>query len=183
MPSQRRSPAFLSFMIPSFTLLCTLLVMLAPPAFAQTPSATDSGQSLEKRIQGDLEAAGFEIIAASDWSEARLYQSENPRFVILNAPYNSIYGHRAKIEFRIILNDRQILVETKRQRVPGSVDEKLPYVFLNARHNLPELEFVLILDGEGFKPGAITWIKAQAAQTPGFNVLAPGELVEWLANS
>lgn len=168
-------------MIRAFTLAFIILAVLFQPAYAQTQTASESGLSLEMRIENDLGAAGFEIIASRDWDEARLYRTENPRFVILDAPYRSIYGHRAKVEFLIILGDRQILVETKRQRVPGSVDEKLPYVYLNALNNLPEREFILIVEGTGFKPGAIDWINARAGETDGFSVLAPDELVEWLA--
>lgn len=181
LPSQLRFQASSWFMTRFFILLFIPFAVLFQPVYAQTPTASSSGLSLEKRIQGDLQAAGYEIIASKDWNEARLYQTENPRFVILDAPYNSIYGHRARIEFLIILGDRQILVETKRQRVPGSVDEKLPYVYLNALNNLPEREFILIVEGNGFKPGAIDWINARAGETDGFSVLAPDELVEWLA--
>ena len=183
MPNQLRFQASSSFLTRIFILLFIPFAVLFQPAYTQTPTASNSGLSLEKRIQGDLQSAGYEIIASKDWNEARLYQTEDPRFVILDAPYRSIYGHRARIEFLIILGDRQILVETKRQRVPGSVDEKLPFVYLNALNNLPEREFILVLDGDGFKPQAIDWIKARARETDGFSVLGPDELVEWLALS
>ncbi len=164
-----------------FIILFTVVTALLQPGYAQSPNASGSGLVLEQRIQNDLEAAGYEIIAAKDWDEARLYRTQDPRFVILDAPYRSIYGHRARIEFLIIKGSRQILVEAKRQYSSGSVDEKLPYVYLNAVNNLPERQFVLVLDGDGFKPGAIDWIKARAEETDGFSVMGPNELVDWLA--
>lgn len=128
-----------------------------------------------------LAAEGFEIIPNADWRESILYERENPRIAVLDAPYQSIYGHRTRIEFLLILGERQILVEAKRQSSSGSVDEKLPYVFLNALENMPEREFVFVMDGEGWREGARAWIEARAAETPGFTVLAPDELSAWLA--
>jgi len=181
LPNQHHFQAFSLFLTRTFMLLLMVLIQLLPHAVRAQSPAAKSGLSLETRIQNDLQAAGFEIIAAKDWNEARLYQNDNPRFVILDAPYRSIYGHRAKIEFLIILGDRQILVESKRQSVPGSVDEKLPYVYLNALNNLPEREFVLVIEGNGFKPGAINWVSEKANETEGFSVLRPDELIDWLA--
>ncbi|NOX82854.1 MAG: hypothetical protein GXP06_07690 [Alphaproteobacteria bacterium] len=101
--------------------------------------------------------------------------------VIKNAPYVSIYGHRARIEFLLLHQGRQILIEVKRQRSPGSTDEKLPYVYENALANLAlGREFVLIVEGEGWRPGAITWIKTKAAETKNFTVFHPPQFYQWI---
>ncbi len=80
----------------------------------------------------------------------------------------------------MFLGGRKYLIETKRQSVAGSVDEKLPYVFLNARENYPEFDFVLVLDGNGWKPGARKWVETKAAAYDGFDVLSIEGFKIWL---
>lgn len=109
---------------------------------------------------------------SSDWNEARLYENPDLRIVVKNAPYSTIYGHRSRIEFLVILGaERQIIVEAKRQSTSGSTDEKFPYVYLNAVKNIPDREYVLVLDGNGWKEEALDWINAKAAETRWFYVL------------
>jgi len=149
---------------------------------SQGGRANQSGLGLEDRIEAALADTGFEIIRYADWNEARLYESDHPRFVVLDPPYTSIYGHRARIEFRVIDGARQILIEAKRQNVAGSTDEKLPYVFHNALANIETgVEFVLVMEGAGWKPGAVIWIRAQADATDGFDVFTFSEFEDWAA--
>ncbi len=152
----------------------------AGDAGPEAGAATRSGADLEATIENGLRTIGFEIIANSQWQESRLYANPDLSAIITNAPYRSIYGHRARIEFLIVLRGTQILVETKRQNVAGSVDEKLPYVYLNAVANIPEREFVLVMDGDGWKPEARRWITAKAADTPGFYVFTPDAFLAWI---
>jgi len=156
--------------------------LVSEPPTSQGGRANLSGLGLEDRIEATLADTGFEIIPYADWDEARLYESEHPRLVVLDPPYTSIYGHRARIEFRVIDGARQILIEAKRQNVPGSTDEKLPYVFQNALANISDdVAFVLVMEGDGWKPGAVVWIRAQADATEGFDVFTFGEFQDWAA--
>ncbi|WP_156953320.1 PD-(D/E)XK nuclease superfamily protein [Afifella pfennigii] len=98
-----------------------------------------------------------------------------------NAPYTSIYGHDARIEFLLAIGARRYLVETKRMSVSGSVDEKLPFVWLNALENQPEYDFVLVLDGEGWKPEARRWVEAKARADERFTVLGVEGFKIWLS--
>jgi hypothetical protein len=161
--------------------LAALFLICAPPALAQDgANAAQSGASFESEIEQVLAARGLRIIANRDWNEAELYANPNQRAVITDAPYNSIYGGRTNIEFLLILGERQILIETKRQTAAGSVDEKLPFVFANARHNWPDREFVFVMDGHGWREGAEAWIRARAAETEGFTVLRAEDFPAWL---
>ena len=80
------------------------------------------------------------------------------RWVMENVPFTSIYGHNAKTEFVIGFDKREIRIEIKTQNAAGSVDEKLPYVLLNAIEAYPENETIIILEGNGFKNGAKEWV-------------------------
>lgn len=50
-------------------------------------------------------------------------------------------------------------IECKWQQVSGSVDEKLPYLFLNCSEKMVEPHIIILLDGGGAKPGAIEWLR------------------------
>ena len=53
-------------------------------------------------------------------------------------------------------------IECKWQQVSGSVDEKLPYLYLNCIEAMPEDNIIILIDGEGWKHGGIQWIKDAA---------------------
>ena len=91
--------------------------------------------------------------------------------VLLNAPYRSIYGHEARVEFMLYLGGETYLIEAKRQTSSGSVDEKLAFVRLNALHNRDRHRFVLVMEGDGFREGARRWIEHEAASDDRFDVL------------
>lgn len=157
------------------------LASLAAVAQTSGGTANAEGASLEATIEAVLVEQGFEIIPARDWRQSMVYERDALRVAVTNAPYQTIYGGRSYIEFLLLMDDRQILIEAKRQSRSGSVDEKLPFVYLNALANLPDSEFVLVMDGEGWRRGARDWIEARAAETPGFTVMAPDALASWLA--
>lgn len=55
--------------------------------------------------------------------------------------------------------DKKIRIECKWQQSPGSVDEKLPYLYLNAVEKYPEQDIIILLDGGGYKAGAKAWLE------------------------
>ncbi|MGC2423417.1 MAG: PD-(D/E)XK nuclease superfamily protein [Nitrospirota bacterium] len=59
-------------------------------------------------------------------------------------------------------------IECKWQQVSGSVDEKLPYLYLNCVEAMPEDYIIIIIDGGGFRAGSITWLK-EAAKSNKYN--------------
>ncbi|MEO0924091.1 MAG: PD-(D/E)XK nuclease superfamily protein [Pseudomonadota bacterium] len=140
-----------------------------------------SGIKLEQEIEAGFRARGFEIIKARDWDQVEPQANDDVRKVILDAPYASIYGHAARIEFLMFVKGRRILIEVKRQRTSGSTDEKLPYVFANAKLNIGfGQEFILIMDGAGWKAGAQSWINDRAEETEGLTVFKPASFFQWL---
>jgi hypothetical protein len=53
-----------------------------------------------------------------------------------------------------------LVIECKWQQAPGSVDEKYPFLVWNiAKADVPT---IVLIDGGGYKPAALEWLKAQA---------------------
>jgi SepF-like predicted cell division protein (DUF552 family) len=50
-------------------------------------------------------------------------------------------------------------IECKWQQTAGSVDEKLPYLYLNTIEAMPEDQIMIIIDGAGWKKGAVDWLR------------------------
>ena len=153
---------------------------LAQPAPSQD-KARLSGRALEDQIEAGFRARGFDVIADKEWDQSEDRNHPHLRRVILDARYASIYGHAARIEFLLLLPGRRILIEVKRQNTSGSTDEKLPYVYANAELNISfGQEFVLIMDGEGWKPGARDWIAGKDRENDSFTVFTPDEFLVWV---
>lgn len=104
------------------------------------------------------EAICLKMLTDRGFVVAKNKDEKAEKWVMENAPFTSIYGHNAKTEFVIGFNNREIRIEIKTQNAAGSVDEKLPYVLLNAIEAYPENETIIILEGNGFKNGAKEWV-------------------------
>lgn len=59
------------------------------------------------------------------------------------------------------LRQKEASVLSLNQATAGSVDEKYPYMLLNAISQYSEKEVILIVDGGGYKPGSRQWVKTQ----------------------
>ncbi len=125
----------------------------------QGTQANLSGNLLEETVQNVFKKKGFIVARYIEW------QSRPERFgrelLLTNAKYETIYGHKGTTEF-LLLSERfsmNIRIECKWQQVSGSVDEKLPYLYLNCIEAMPEDHIIIIIDGQGWKEGAINWLK------------------------
>ncbi|MGB3671916.1 MAG: PD-(D/E)XK nuclease superfamily protein [Phormidesmis sp.] len=125
----------------------------------QGGAANHQGKILERTVVPTFESHGFEIVAYSAWiKKPANYGTE---LLLKNVPYTTIYNQKGRTEFlakseRFELNVR---IECKWQQSSGSVDEKLPYLYLNCIESMPEMDIIIIADGGGMKPGAIPWLK------------------------
>jgi|APGre2960657373_1045057.scaffolds.fasta_scaffold45342_2 hypothetical protein len=125
-------------------------------------SNTATGKVLETFVVNLLLSSGYNTIPYSNWKSSVVTKGKH---LIRHYPYVSIYGSgRSQTEFVIQDDSRMIRVECKWQQVSGSVDEKLPYLYMNAVESFPEKEIILLIDGGGFKPGAISWINKKTAE-------------------
>ena len=133
-------------------------------ARTQGGTANHQGRILERTVVPTFESHGFEIVAYSAWSKNPAnYGTE---LLLKHVPYTTIYNQKGFTEFlvkskRFGLNVR---IECKWQQSSGSVDEKLPYLYLNCIETMPETDIIIIAGGGGMKPGAIPWLKAAVSQ-------------------
>jgi hypothetical protein len=125
---------------------------------SQPGRTVENGKTLENIVLKTLESKGFTTIAYKDYIKNK---DKYNNVLIKNAPYTTIYGHKGKTEFLLIsrTNDLSIRIECKWQQVPGSVDEKFPYLYLNCINAIPEKQIFIILEGKGAKVGSIEWLK------------------------
>ncbi|MCC6690502.1 MAG: 4-diphosphocytidyl-2C-methyl-D-erythritol kinase, partial [Bacteroidia bacterium] len=83
-----------------------------------------------------------------------------------NVPFVTVYEHKGNTEFLLISKkyNLRIRIECKWQQSAGSVDEKLPYLYLNTIEAMPEKSIMILIDGGGWKTGAIKWLKDAVKQ-------------------
>jgi len=125
--------------------------------------ANKSGRVLEEIVVSLFEQHRFQVVSYRAWVKApHLYGEE---LLLRDAPYISIYGHKAKTEFLVQSKRLSLIVriECKWQQVFGSVDEKFPYLYLNCIFAMPEDFIIIVVDGGGAKPSAVSWLKNAAA--------------------
>lgn len=119
----------------------------------------DSGPILEKTVKQVLSSKGFEIETYKTWEKDK--SKYGKELLLTNAPFISIYGHDGHTEF-LLLSEKYNLktrIECKWQQTSGSVDEKLPYLYLNTIEAMPEDQIMIIIDGAGWKKGAVDWLR------------------------
>lgn len=118
-----------------------------------------SGAQLEDAIKQVLIRKGFRVVKYKEYESNPNYFQEE--LLLEDVPYTSIYGHQGKTEFLLVSKKYNLRtrIECKWQQTSGSVDEKLPYLYLNAIEAMPEKQIILIIDGDGWKKGAIKWLE------------------------
>jgi hypothetical protein len=121
--------------------------------------ANRSGSVLEGIVKGALAPHGFNIVQNRDLSQ--LSEEEQGELLIQNYPYTTLYGSRGKTEFLLKSRKHNLVVriECKWQQSAGSVDEKLPHLYLSAINAMPEDNIIILIDGDGFRDGAIAWLR------------------------
>ncbi len=122
-------------------------------------SANITGNQLEVAVQTVLLNKGFEIEMYREWEKKP--EKYGKELLLKNVPFKTIYNHKGNTEF-LLISERynlRIRIECKWQQSAGSVDEKLPYLYLNTIEAMPEKNIMILIDGDGFKAGAKTWLR------------------------
>jgi len=119
-----------------------------------------AGRKLERNVETILNNLGIPSISYKEWLDNP--ESDSKYILLKNVPYRNIYGGQGRGEFVLLkVGDdlsNGIRIECRSQKVSGSVDEKLPYLFENALA-FDQKEVILVIDGDGFKIGAKEWLK------------------------
>ena len=130
----------------------------------QGGQANKTGNVLEQLVIGTLGAHGFNSIKYSAYiKDESKYGKE---LLLRNVPFTTLYEGRGFTEF-LLLSEKfnlKIRIECKWQQKAGSVDEKLAYVYLSCIEAIPEDDIIILIDGAGFREGAIRWLKNAAEQ-------------------
>ncbi len=74
----------------------------------------------------------------------------------------TIYETTRKCDFFIVNRDLfpdDLIIECKWQQVPGSVDEKYPFLLFNIIKTA--VPTIVLMDGSGYKKNAMKWLKSQ----------------------
>jgi hypothetical protein len=71
-----------------------------------------------------------------------------------------------------------LIIESKWQEVGGSAEEKLCYLVENIQFCYP-CPVIVVIDGGGFRSGAVRWLRSKAGQGRLFAVLNVGEFMKW----
>ncbi|MEN6502613.1 MAG: PD-(D/E)XK nuclease superfamily protein [Tenuifilaceae bacterium] len=123
-----------------------------------------TGNQLEVAVKTVLTGKGFELINYRVWDKNKKKYGEE--LLLENVPFTTIYKHKGNTEFLLISKrfNLQIRIECKWQQVKGSVDEKLPYLYLNTIEAMPENTIMILIDGAGWKTGAVKWLKDAVQQ-------------------
>ncbi len=139
--------------------------------------ANDAGKAQEQAIADILESIGYILVPQNQFN-AFIYH-EKPIYSRQYYIGKGIYDTDIKCDF-ILYNPRKhkdcLIIESKNQNSTGSVDEKLPYLVHNINDKYTH-KAIVVIDGAGFKKGAIHWIRLQAS--PNKNMIAVYNMKEF----
>lgn len=141
------------------TLLALItLFLLSTPAEAQN-TAHDTGQGFKEHVADIITRHGLPL----DQFDRTRASPETP-LARDQVAYTSLYGSTARADFVITApNGSEVWIEASRLLVPGSIDEKLPHMFLEALVAIPAPHVIILVDGPGWRQAAIQWLRAQPA--------------------
>jgi hypothetical protein len=126
---------------------------------AKGANSNTTGSQLEVAVKTVLTGKGFQLLNYRVWNKNK--EQYGDELLLENVPFTTVYGHKGNTEFLLISKKYglHIRIECKWQQTPGSVDEKLPYLYLNTIEAMPENSIMILIDGDGWKAGAIKWLK------------------------
>lgn len=143
--------------------------------------ANQAGQVFEDAVEFFAKRFGVSVVDYKD-------DKGNLSFIaglklVKRVPYTNMYTLIGYSEF-VLYNQqsgRTARIECRWQSTSGSVDEKFPYLFENAKMHMPEKEIVLLVDGDGAKDEAVAWLKDRAKNFADktIHVLTLGQFLAW----
>lgn len=129
----------------------------------QGAKAVSNGKAAEATIYCILKERGYTV--------------EKQKFLGRNA-----YGERVKVDFVVYGirgMERGLIIESKWQSSNGTADEKLPYLVKNIQEYYP-YPAIVVVDGGGFREGAISYMRNQVDGKKLIAVFTFGEFLSWI---
>lgn len=126
--------------------------------------ANKNGSELENFIESVLDRKGYQFIIPSKFI-ALSKACEQPFYTKQFYIGQGIYDTPRKCDFIIYHPIKQqyfLVIECKWQQSGGSVDEKYPYLVENIK--ISKYKTIIVLDGNGYKPKALEWLKQQKSE-------------------
>ena len=156
----------------------------------QGQEANKSGRWLETCIADMLERKGFQEITGPEKamftkSDGDLTRLSGRCFVQQARLDRNLYGAVHKSDFFLVepeLYPEGLHIEAKWQSAPGSVDEK--YVFTALSMAKFRGKSLMVVDGGGARPVAISWLKQKARNSDGkFSIMSLSEFAGWVSKT
>tara|TARA_R100000005_G_C4983101_1_gene192246 strand:- start:970 stop:1503 length:534 start_codon:yes stop_codon:yes gene_type:complete len=142
------------------TLSAHLKGSISQSIMKQGTKANKTGHRLEDKVEKII--TDTLNISAIRFSQTKVRDN----ILLTHAPYTNIYGNtKCRSEFLLCYKGRKIRIECKFQQSAGSVDEKLPYLYMNFTKAIKEKEAIIVVEGNGFKKGAKEWLREKCSST------------------
>lgn len=143
-------------------------------------SANSRGKDQERAIKGILEEAGYEYISKNQF--VAMKSLEQPIYSEQFEIGYDMFGKNRRCDF-ILYHPRKLpnclVLESKWQSSTGSIDEKFPFLVMSIQLN--EYQTIVIVDGGGFSPKSIAWLKNQAGKNQLKHVFDKGEFQRYVS--
>lgn len=147
----------------------------------QGAQANRQGQNLEGQVETILIASGYHKVKANKYDNEVL-SNPRPVFARQYKINNNLYRQTSKIDFILFhptIHPDGLIIECKWQQSAGSVDEKFPYLAINIRAHYNK-KGIVIVDGGGFRPGGVNWLKSQIDGNRLLHVFSLSEFMVWV---
>ena len=144
-------------------------------------TANSTGGAFEKTIEDAIKRCGYKSTSASDFFAGM--GSGVPLYCHKLKYGSNIYESRTEYDFIVYHPQKHpngLVIEVKWQQVPGTADEKFPFLVLNIQNKYP-FKTVLILDGGGYRIGAEKWVRLQVGSNL-LHVFNFTEFMIWINN-
>lgn len=141
--------------------------------------ANKTGNELECFIHNRLQRENYCFISNNRFIAAKIL--EQPIYTRQFEVGKSIYETKWRCDFILyhpLKHPNCLIIESKWQQSAGSVDEKYPYLVLNIKKQL-EYSTIILIDGSGYKKGALTWLKNQIGSNL-IDVFSMAEFTAWV---
>lgn len=161
---------------------------MANEQVTQGALANRNGRAVENMIKQTFLTYGIDVFSESLTKRKPSLLHNKDKYVLTNVKYENIYGRNGRSDFLIKNKGKNTRVEVRFQSSNGSVDEKMPCLLLNAMQ-FPEKHVILVVDGDGYRPGAREWLIRQVndnslglkAAGKKLQVMTIGEFTSWAA--